>query len=100
MRGAREFTALAVIAGVLWSGRRGDLATPIAFCDRELRDDQKFALTSVKEEFVAAECGDLHASRVRSPDTASPQDRISRISDAVFHHGVDIRSIRDVIERI
>jgi hypothetical protein len=39
----------------------------IAFCDRELRDDQKFALTSVKQKFVAAECDDQHVASVRSP---------------------------------
>jgi hypothetical protein len=71
----------------------------IAFCDRELQDGQKFALTSVKQKFVAAECGDLHAASVRSPDR-SFQNRISRISDAVFHHGVDIRSVCYVVQRI
>jgi len=39
----------------------------MAFCDRELRDGEKFTLTSVKQKFVAAECGDPHAASVRSP---------------------------------
>ena len=43
---------------------------------------------------------DAIARSPRRPLPASPQNRIRRIRDAVFHHGVDIRSMRDVVQRI